>query len=232
VGVATNTTAVGGGGVTGSVTLASNGSFTYEPPPGYVGNDTFTYKTSEGTLTDTNTVTITISNMVWFIKNTGGGLNRGTFSNPFTTIGSFNTANALADAAPNPKSGDLIALRSGTYSEADGVNLRNNQKLIGEAVQFNTVFTADSNSSSAYTTFAAGTNTAPTVATSAGNGIDLASGNTVRGLNVGNTPGFFGFNGSAVGSPVINTVAKTGTGGAINVSTSGAFGANVTFATL
>ncbi|MEA2206052.1 MAG: hypothetical protein QOE77_2828, partial [Blastocatellia bacterium] len=232
VGVATNTTAVGAGGATGSVNLASTGNFTYEPPPGYVGTDTFTYKTSEGTLTDTNTVTITISNMVWFIKNTGGGLNRGTFSNPFTSIASFNSANALADAAPNPKSGDLIALRTGTYAEADGVNLRNNQKLIGEAVQFNTVFTADSNSSSAYTTFAAGTNTAPTVATSAGNGIDLASGNTVRGLNVGNTPGFFGFNGTVVGSPVINTVAKTGTGGAINISTSGAFGANVTFATL
>ena len=35
VGVATDTTAVGAGGVTGSVNLASNGSFTYEPPPGY-----------------------------------------------------------------------------------------------------------------------------------------------------------------------------------------------------
>src|SRR6185503_16020615 len=67
VGVATNTTATGAGGVTGSVNLATNGSFTYEPPPGYIGNDTFTYKTSEGVLTDTNTVTITISNMVWFI---------------------------------------------------------------------------------------------------------------------------------------------------------------------
>ena len=232
LGVATNTTAAGLGAVTGSVTLAANGSFTYEPPPGYTGTDTFTYKTSEGVLTDTNTVTITISNMVWFIKNTGGGLNRGTFSNPFTTIATFNTANAAADAAPNPKSGDFISLRSGTYSETDGINLRGTQKLIGEAVQFNTVFTADSNSSSAYTTFAGATNTAPTINTTAGNGIDLASGNTVRGLNVGNTPGFFGFNGTAVGSPTINTVNVTGTGGAINVSSSGAFGATVSFGTL
>jgi hypothetical protein len=232
VGAATNTTATGLGAVKGSVTLSVDGSFTYEPPPGYTGTDTFTYKTSEGTLTDTNTVTITISSMVWFIKNTGGGLNRGTFSNPFTTIGSFNTANAVADAAPNPKSGDLIALRSGTYTEADGVNLRNNQKLIGEAVQFSTVFSADGNSSSAYTTFAGGTNTAPTISTSAGNGVDLADSNTVRGLNVGNTLGFFGFKGSAVGSPIINTVNVTGTGGAISVSTSGTFGANVSFGTL
>jgi hypothetical protein len=232
VGVATDTTAVGANLVKGSVTLASTGNFTYEPPPGYVGTDTFTYKTSEGTLTDTNTVTITITNMAWFIKNTGVSSNRGTFSNPFTSIASFNTANALADAAPNPKSGDTIALRTGTYAEGDGVNLRGSQKLIGEAIQFNTVFTADSNSSSAYTTFAGATNTAPTISTSAGNGIDLASGNTVRGLNVGNTPGFFGFNGGVVASPVINTVAKTGTGGAINITTSGAFSTNVTFSTL
>jgi hypothetical protein len=232
VGVATDTTAVGANLVKGSVTLASTGNFTYEPPPGYLGTDTFTYKTSEGTLTDTNTVTITITNMAWFIKNTGVSSNRGTFSNPFTSIASFNTANALADAAPNPKSGDTISLRTGTYAEGDGVNLRGTQKLIGEAIQFNTVFTADSNSSSAYTTFAGATNTAPTISTSAGNGIDLASGNTVRGLNVGNTPGFYGFNGGVVGSPVINTVAKTGTGGAINVTTSGAFSTNVIFSTL
>ncbi|HBB88705.1 MAG TPA: hypothetical protein DC047_13930 [Blastocatellia bacterium] len=231
VGVATSTTAVGRGAVNGSVNMAGNGSFTYEPPPGFTGSDTFTYKSSEGTLTDTNTVTITISNMVWFIKNTGGGSNRGTFSDPFTTIATFNTANA-AGGATDPKNGDIVSLRTGTYSEADGVNLRNTQKLIGEAIQFNTVFTADSNSNSAYTTFAGATNTAPTVNATAGNGIDLADSNTVRGLNVGTTPGFFGFNGTAVGSPTINTVNKTGTGGAINVSTSGTFGATVSFGTL
>jgi uncharacterized repeat protein (TIGR01451 family) len=197
VGAATNTSAVGRGAVNGSITLNATGSFTYEPPPGFTGSDTFTYKTSEGTLTDTNTVTITISNMVWFIKNTGGGLNRGTFSNPFTTIATFNTANA-GGGATDPKNGDLISLRTGTYSEADGVNLRNTQKLIGEAIQFSTVFTADANSSSAYTTFASATNTAPTINTTAGNGIDLLDSNTVRGLNVGTTPGFFGFNGGAV----------------------------------
>src|SRR6185436_14346995 len=190
--------------------------------PGFTGADTFTYKISDGTFTDTGTVTINISGMAWFIRNTGGGANLGTFSNPFTTIASFNTANAATGAVPDPKNGDFVSLRSGTYSETDGINLRSTQKLIGEAVQFNTVFTADSNSSSAYTTFASATNTAPTINTTAGNGIDLADSNTVRGLNVGNTPGFFGFNGTVVGSPVINTVAKTGTGGAINVSTSGA----------
>jgi len=56
VGVATNTTAMGVGGVKGSVTLQANGSFTYEPPPGFTGSDTFTYQiTDAGGKTDTAT---------------------------------------------------------------------------------------------------------------------------------------------------------------------------------
>ncbi len=235
VGTPTNTTATGIGGVHGTVTLNANGGFTYEPPPGFTGSDTFTYKISDGAKTSdvAATVTITISGMAWFIDNSASSsLNRGTFSQPFKTIAAFNTVNT--GAAPNPQPGDSIALRTGTgtYSETDGINLRDNQKLVGEAVAFNTVLTADANSSSAYQTFAAGTNTAPVITTSAGNGVDLGSGNTIKGLNVNNTPGFFGFNGGAVGNLVIGTVSKTGTGGAINITTSGAFGSNVSFSTL
>ena len=234
VGVATNTTATGIGGVTGSVNVASNGSFTYEPPPGFTGNDTFSYRVADasGKFNDA-TVTITISNMVWFISNTGGGLNRGTFTNPFTTIGAFNTANT--GAAPNPQPGHHVVLlpAGGTYNETDGINLRDNQTLTGSAVAFNTVFPgADANSTAAYTTFAASTGAAPTINATAGDAVDLALNNAVRGLNVGNTPGFFGFDGTAVGNLTIATVNKTGTGGAINVSTSGAFGSTVNFGTL
>jgi uncharacterized repeat protein (TIGR01451 family) len=235
VGNPTNTNSSGIGGVFGSVTLQANGTFTYEPPPGFTGNDTFTYQISDASgKTGTGTVTITISQMVWFIDNSSVAANsRGTFSQPFKTIADFNAVNT--GAPPNPQPGNFIALRrgTGTYTEADGINLRDNQKLIGEAVQFNTVFTADANSSAAYNTFASGTMAAPVIVVTGGtnNGVDLALSNTVRGLNVGNTTGF-DISGSAVGSPVINTVALTGTGGAINVTTSGAFAANVTFSTL
>jgi Bacterial Ig-like domain (group 3)/Bacterial Ig domain/Calx-beta domain len=234
VGVATDTTATGRGGVKGSVTLASDGSFTYEPPPGFTGADSFTYEVTDGTKIDTATVNITISGMVWFISNNAGGLNRGTFSHPFTSIGSFNAANAASGNAPDPKNGDIISLRTGTgtYTEADGVNLRAQQRLIGNGIQFNTVFTASADSIGAYNTFAGAAGVAPDIITTNGNGVDLSTDNHVRGLDIGNTPGFFKINGSAVGSPTINTINLTGTGGALNVSTSGAFGGNVTFATL
>ena len=232
VGAATATTAVGRGGITGFVTLAATGTFTYEPPPGFIGNDTFTYNSSKGGAeSGTATVTITVSNMAWFIDNTAmGSLNRGTFSNPFTTIATFNTANA--GAAPNPQDLHHVVLRGATYNEADGINLRVGQTLTGGGTPFNTVLTTCNNCSSTYTTFAASTPGASTINATAGNAIDLNSNHAIRGLGVGNTPGFFGFNGGAIGNLTVANVTKTGTGGAINITTSGAFGTNVTFASI
>ncbi len=44
----------------GSVTLNSDGSFTYTPAAGYTGDDSFTYKANDGQL-DSNTATVTIT---------------------------------------------------------------------------------------------------------------------------------------------------------------------------
>ena len=44
----------------GTVSLSSDGSFTYTPPPGFTGSDSFTYTASDGTPSSPATVTITI----------------------------------------------------------------------------------------------------------------------------------------------------------------------------
>jgi VCBS repeat-containing protein len=44
----------------GAVILSPDGSFTYTPNPGATGQDSFTYTASDGDLTSTATVTITI----------------------------------------------------------------------------------------------------------------------------------------------------------------------------
>ncbi len=44
----------------GVLTLSANGSFTYVPTTGFTGADTFTYQVSDGSKTDTATVTITV----------------------------------------------------------------------------------------------------------------------------------------------------------------------------
>ncbi len=45
----------------GTLTLNSDGSFTYTPDANFCGEDTFIYEVSDGTLTDTATVTITVN---------------------------------------------------------------------------------------------------------------------------------------------------------------------------
>jgi PKD repeat protein len=69
-GVLSNDSDVDGPGLTaqnpsvptkGSVELGANGSFTYTPAAGESGDDSFTYEASDGTLTSTATVTISIS---------------------------------------------------------------------------------------------------------------------------------------------------------------------------
>jgi PKD repeat protein len=45
----------------GTVSLQSDGSFTYSPNAGFTGDDSFTYTASDGSLTSTATVTITVS---------------------------------------------------------------------------------------------------------------------------------------------------------------------------
>ncbi|MFL6137942.1 MAG: beta strand repeat-containing protein, partial [Frankiaceae bacterium] len=56
--------AIAGGPTTqgGTVTLSTNGGFTYAPPSGFTGTDTFTYTATNGPgATDTATVTITVT---------------------------------------------------------------------------------------------------------------------------------------------------------------------------
>lgn len=215
VGVATAT------GSSGSVTLLADGSFTYEPPVGFEGPDTFTYVAGGGDgVSNTGTVTVMVSDMIWFIDNSDAGANEGTFMDPFQSIAAFNTANGASGTAPDPKDGDFIALRtgSGSYSGTDGISLRDAQTLIGEGVAFDSAFLATSNSSAAYQTFAGGSGTAPSIAATGGNGIDVAANNTIRGIAIGNTTGA-GIAGSSVGTLTISDLSITGSGETIDVDT-------------
>ncbi|RMF80076.1 MAG: S-layer family protein, partial [Chloroflexi bacterium] len=211
----------------GSVTLNADGSFTYEPNAGFVGMDTFTYTINNifntpQTCTATIDVTAPMGMIPWFIDNSAAGANLGTFNDPFTSIAAFNAVNNTGVTSPNDD--DVIYIfRSTGYNEADGINLDDGQKLFGGGVQFDTVFTADANSSAAYQTFAstaAGANTL--IESTGGNGIDLANTNIVEGINIGNTPAGAGINGNGFGTLTlgqVSTVNITGTGQIVNLVT-------------
>jgi microcystin-dependent protein len=194
----------------GTVNMAADGSFTYVPPTGVNGNaaDTFTYTIAGGSQA---TVTIDISDMIWFIDNSGVGANEGTFDDPFLTIGDFNSSSAGV--------GDGIFLDTGGGNYSTAITLQNNQSLIGEGATGGTL------DALLGITLALGSDALPTlsgtrpiITSTTGNGIDLASGNTVRGLNIGNTPAGNGVDGTSVGSSTISDVAISGTGGGVRIN--------------
>ena len=181
----------------GNVSVASNGSFTYNPAPGFSGTDTFTYTVNDGEgNTNGATVSVTVGQVVWFINNTAGGPGDGRFTAPFNSV-----ANFTALAADDP--GDYIFVYQGAGAYSGTLTLLNNQQLIGHGV---------------------GLTIAPNLAIAAGTrpttaNVTLASGNTVSGLNVSTSSGT-GISGSSVGALTVNNASVTNTAG-VGVSLSG-----------
>ncbi len=196
--------------------LDSDGSFTYETAPGITGSDTFMYTMQDsGGLTSTTFVGITINDTIWFIDDTGSGSNLGTLNNPFLTLAAFEKANGGGDAN-DPEANDCIFVHSGNYTAP--LTLENGQIVVGQGAgdtidNICNLFIVPTNTNPLPTTGG----TSP-VLTSAGNGINLADGNTIRGLNIGNTTGT-GISGTGVGTSTVSDVSITGTGAGVNINT-------------
>jgi VCBS repeat-containing protein len=199
----------------GTVTVNPDGSFSYEPPAGFSGADSFTYTLTDAEgETDTATVTIDVSaTQVWFIDNAAvGSANLGTQADPFTSLAAFNAAQGMPDG---PGTGDTIYLRegTGTYSEVDGINLLDGQTLVGGGQDL--VIGAE--------TIEQGTGR-PTIVTTGGtnNGVDLAQDNAVSGLDIGDTTGAgISDGGGSVGSLTISDVGKSGSGQIVDIDQGG-----------
>ncbi len=189
------TLTVGTGPANGVVTLNNDGSFTYTPNAGYTGSDQFTYVITDVTpvmgytppASDiTGTVSITVSNMLWFVDNTGGGTGgAGTLSNPFKTLTNFN-------GSAGPQVGQVVFVKNTGTGYHGGIVLKNSMSLFGSG------HSGGSNLADAgVLPFAMAANslalpaiggTRPilwNITVGVGYGITLASGNTIRGVEVG-----------------------------------------------
>ncbi|MFN7562530.1 MAG: beta strand repeat-containing protein, partial [Prosthecobacter sp.] len=213
------------GGSVAMVTSGPNmGSFTYVPPAGFVGSDSFTYTLrDDGTdstagnaddLTGIGTVVINVieadtvasgTQKVWYIDSSYAGANgteNGTSARPF---------NALSDVtgATGPDvAGDTLFVAFDT-PYTGGITLLNDQTLWGEgaALVLNGITLVALNDN-------------PVITNAVGAGITLATNNTIRGMAVGNTS-TVDILGTAVGNLTISDTICNGTGGIITVSTSG-----------
>lgn len=227
----------------GLITINADGGFSYMPPAGFTGTDSYIYTLNDGNgvggdvpVTDMATVSITVSNMIWFINNTGGGTGgTGTLASPFKTLGDFNSA-------AGPLAGHLIHIQQTGSIYTGGMILKNNQ------IVFGTGHTGAANLAGVLP-FAPALNSNPLpaingsrpfITNSSGAGILLASGNTLRGLEAGTSATSdyaIRDNTAATGTLTISDVAisnatggfRAGSGGAlaatfISISTSGGTG--------
>ena len=224
-------------GIQGTVAQVNSALSTlvYNSDLGYVGLDSITVLTNDQgnspapPLTDSEVIDLGVLPKVWFIDNTPPGSPTGPLGsqgNPFTSIAQFNAA--TTGLATN----EIVYLRSGTYAEDDGINLKNGQTLIGQGEDltvnnpFGGTLTLENAGATPIIQLNSGAGAANNI------GVDLAQNNTVRGLNIvtslasqsgiddGNNGA--GTSDDAVGTLTISNVDVTGVGKAIDVDEGGA----------
>ena len=106
----------------------TDGTFVYTPAVGFAGaTDSFTYTLTDGnTVTNTATVTIDLSGLVWYV-NSSGGNGDGRSHNPFNTL-----ASAVTPSLTN----HVIYVHSGGATTPGNIALDASQTLHGQGATF------------------------------------------------------------------------------------------------
>jgi hypothetical protein len=116
----------------GSFTMNADGSFTYVPPVGFTGTDSFTYQVTDTVTPTLGTVNITVSEMVWYVRDVVDG------DNPAGGDGRSNNAfETLAGAEAASGANHIIYVfrgNTGTTALNGGIDLKNGQKLWGQGI--------------------------------------------------------------------------------------------------
>lgn len=123
----------------GRVSVAADGSFGYQPQPGFRGIDSFQYSVRDATGASTALVAINVSGeTVWFVDDSAPAGGNGTRSAPFN---SFTPVNGNAGSGDIDASGDTIFVFAGNYDVT--FDLEPGQRLIGEGAGLDLVGTAN-----------------------------------------------------------------------------------------
>ena len=192
-------------GGTVTLTSAATGAFTYNPPVGTSGVDSFNYTViDDNGNTSTATVYIALKGVVWFVDDsniTPPAL--GTFADPFQSLAAVNGA---GDA---DQPGDTIFVYDDDGTPyAGGLVLEADQTLLGEAAGLvldgTTIVPVGGR---------------PQITNAAGNGLTLATNNTLAGFDIQGTSAF-GITGSTFGTLTASNVNVLATGtDALNLQT-------------
>ncbi|MGH9958051.1 MAG: beta strand repeat-containing protein, partial [Pyrinomonadaceae bacterium] len=174
----------------GQVTATTgDGSFQYNPPPGFTGTDTFTYTATDSDGgTSSATVTLTITGMIWFVNSAAAAGGDGRLTNPFNC---FVGTGCFSDSAAD-EGLESIFLFNGSYT--GGFVPINGQKVIGQGASDTLAniagVTVPTHSDSLPATNGNPANVTITTTLPATNAFSVSNGGiTVRGFTIGNTTG-------------------------------------------
>lgn len=206
----------------GVVAIASDGGFSYRPAPGFTGMDQFTYTLEDGNAvpgcpaTDFGKVTITVTNLIWFVDQAASMGGNGLLTSPFKTLTEFNSGSTTP--------GDVIFIKHGATNYEGGLVLQDGERLYGEG-HMGGINLADvipfalppfSNPLPAIN------GSRPVITNSMGDGILLTQNNEIRGLNLANCADFGVESNGHSGALAISEVQISNTtGGGIRVATGG-----------
>jgi len=214
--------------------INTNGAFTYVPPAGFTGVDSFTYQVTDSVTPSTGTINITVGPRVWYVRNDNDANNPAGGDGRSTNA--FDTITALNAATTNP--GDFIYIFEGTtgtapLTTAAPLALKDGQKLWGQGIDlivpsFGKLVNASNQPRLRTATASVDVVTVPATTASPGSteirGLDFeATGATSNAISVTAT----GANGMNITISNDNIRGATGKGINLSASTTGAYTATV-----
>jgi uncharacterized repeat protein (TIGR01451 family) len=220
----------------GEVTMNNaTGTFTYDPPRGFTGSDSFNYTLTNAAGSDTGTVVLNVTGMIWFVNNAAGACASGCdgrLTHPFTSLAAFEAINGdgtvSGGAVIDPEAGDNIFIYTGDSNYTGPLTLENAQVVIGQGaagaligVVSLTGITPAPDSDALPST--GGTSPViTTTITSGAAGIALAQNNHLHGLAFSNTDGAAINGATNVGALLFSEIAVNNSGnGAAGISLTG-----------
>ncbi len=195
--------------VGGSVTLNSDGSFTFTPTTGFAGTASFQYSAHDaaGNSDTVGTVKLTVTAPVWYVDSANTGSQDGSFAHPFTTIQAAVSAAAADTAGGDGVNNTIFVENAGAAYSGSPITLASGEQLLGDGSSLTQV---NGNSVGLSTVD-------PTLSvSSASAAVTLGSNNTISGINIANTSTGDGIENSGnIGTFTMSNVGvstKSGTG--------------------
>lgn len=193
-------------GTQGNVTFNADGSFTFNPSPGYTGTTSFDYIVGNGMLTDTGTVSLSVTNPIWFIDNSQPTNGDGRLGTPFNSIANFNSG-----ASGGAASDAIFIYRQTATNYSGALTLKSGQIVIGQGAS-SSINTIRGISPPVYSASLPSTAGTRPVLANAGTTVTLNQNNRLHGFNIAASAGT-GLLGSTMGTLQIRDMSVANTAG-------------------